>query len=116
MKKYQTILILCLNIAAISAQQKYEQQHEQVSVENVIATKDGNGQVLLKFTLSVPSKTLGANDILILTPVLITNDGSGQHALSPIYAYGRTSALSARRKRNFAGRAKGEITEDIHLD
>ena len=115
MKKYLTILILCFNIAAISAQQKYEQQHEQVSVENVIATKDGNGQVLLKFTLSVPSKTLGANDILILTPVLITNDGSGQHALSPIYAYGRTSALSARRKRNFAGRAKGEITDDTRF-
>ena len=63
MRKYLIILILCLNISTISAQR----QHEQVAVEKVIATKDENGQVLLEFSLSVPAKTLGANDLLIMT-------------------------------------------------
>lgn len=79
MKKYLTILILCFNLAVIAAQ-----QHEQVSIENIIATKDGKGQVVLEFTLTVPSKTFSANDILILTPVLITKDGSEEHTLSSI--------------------------------
>ena len=109
MKKYLIILILCLSISTISAQQ----QHEQVAVEKVIATKDKNGQVLLKFSLSVPAKTLGANDILILTPVLITKDGDEQYPLSPIYAYGRVSALSARRKQ-ILDKATGDTHVSIY--
>lgn len=104
MKKYLTIFILCLNINTLSAQQ----QHEQVSVENIMATKDANGQVLLKFTLSVPSRMLDKNDKLILTPVLITEDGSRRYALSPIHAYGRISALIARR-RQISDKAAGDI-------
>lgn len=113
MKQYLTILILCFNIAAISAQQKCEQLHGQISVGNIIATKDESGQVLLKFTLSVPSKTLGANDILALTPVLVRKDGSEQHTLSPIYAYGRISTLSTRRKRILNG-ATDDTRFSIH--
>lgn len=109
MRKYLIILILCLNISTISAQR----QHEQVAVEKVIATKDENGQVLLEFSLSVPAKTLGANDILIMTPVLITKDGDEQYPLSPIYAYGRVSALSARRKQ-ILDKATGDTHVSIY--
>lgn len=96
MRKYLAILIFCLNITAISAQR----QHEQVSIDKITTTKNESGQVLLEFTLSIPSKTLGANDILTLTPVLTTKDGNEQYALSPIYAYGRISGLSTRRKQS----------------
>ena len=97
MNKKLIILLLCLNITNILAQDQYE----QVSIDKVVAAIDGNGQVSLKFTLSVPSNTLVANDVLMLTPILIAKDGSEQHALSPIYACGRVSDLSFRRKRAF---------------
>lgn len=98
MNKKLIILLLCLNITNILAQDQYE----QVSIDKVVAAIDGNGQVSLKFTLSVPSNTLVANDVLMLTPILIAKDGSEQHALSPIYACGRVSDLSFRRKRAFS--------------
>ncbi len=94
MKKYLIVLVLCLNITIISAQHQYE----QISFSKITATKDRKEQVSLKFTLSVPSNTLGANDILTLTPVLVAKDGSSQQVLSPIYARGRISELSTRRK------------------
>lgn len=98
MNKYLIILLLSLNTTNVLAQNQYE----QVSVSEIITAKDENGQVSLKFVLSVPSNTLGANDILTLTPVLVAKDGNEQCALSSIYAYGRISDLSLRRKRAFS--------------
>lgn len=94
MNKYLIILLLCLSITNILAQDQYE----QISISKVITAKDGNEQVSLKFTLSVPANTLDANDILILTPILIAKDGNEQYTLSPIYACGRVSDLTFRRK------------------
>lgn len=103
MKKYLTILIFCLNITIISAQQKYE----QLFIDEITTIKDEHGQVSVKFILSVPSKALGANDILTLTPVLMSNDGNEQCVLSPIHVYGRISGINARRKQ-----ALGKMTDD----
>lgn len=115
MNKYLIILLLCLNITNILAQDQYE----QFFISKVITAKDGNGQVSLKFTLSVPANTLDANDILILTPILIAKDGNEQYTLSPIYACGRVSDLTLRRKQqvfskniddnNFLVRNKGTL-------
>ncbi len=98
MNKYLIVLFFCLNIANSFALEQYE----RVSISEIITAKDENGIVSVKFVLSVPSNTLEANDILTLTPILITKDGHELYNLPSIYACGRVGDLTLRRKQAFS--------------
>lgn len=94
MKKRLLVLVYCLGVMTVLSAQHYE----QVSMKDFTISKDKTGQVLLNFTLFVPAKTVRANDILTLNPVLVVNAGNEQYALPPVRIYGRISARSEHRR------------------
>lgn len=105
MQKRLLMICVCLNMLAVLTAQQYE----QISTKYLEVSKDGNsGEVLLKFTLLVPSGSVKANDILTLTPILVGSVENEQAAFLPMRVFGRVSARSMRRKQ-----VLGKVTVNV---